>query len=170
MIEIAKVLKPHGVKGEVKVQLFSNNFDDFCGRGFAYLKQGGSYKRITYGDIRTEPPFVYLHIEGIDTRNDAESLQGAFLYLDKDELPETQEGEYYVFDLIGLTVKDTEGNKLGVIKDVFQHGAADVYAVKGEKDFMFPALKRVIKSIDLKAGVMVVDETALSEVAVYDDI
>lgn len=170
MIEIAKVLKPHGIKGEVKVQLFSNNFDDFCGRGFAYLKNGGSYKRISYEDIRIEPPFVYLRIEGIDTRSGAESIQGYFLYIEKDELPETQEGEYYVFDLIGLTVTDMAGNKLGRIKDVLQHGAADVYAVKGDKDFMFPAIKRVIKSVDLDAGIMTVDENALSEVAVYDDI
>lgn len=170
MIEIAKVLKPQGIKGEVKVQLFSDNFDDFSGRGFAYLKQGGSFKRITFEDVRTEPPFVYLHFEGIDTRDGAESLQGAFLYIDKEELPGTEEGEYYVFDLIGLTVTDREGKRLGVIKDVLQHGAADVYAVEGEKNFMFPALKRVIQSIDLNAGVMAVDESALSEVAVYDDV
>lgn len=170
MIEIAKVLKPQGIKGEVKVQLFSDNFDDFCGRGFAFLNQGGSYKRIAFGDARIEPPFVYLHIEGIESRNDAERIQGAFLYIDKEELPETQEGEYYIFDLIGLEVKDSSGKKLGKIKDVFQHGAADVYAVSGEKSFMFPALKRVIKNVDLKSGVMVVDENALSEVAVYDDI
>lgn len=170
MIEIAKVLKPHGIKGEVKVQLFSENFDDFCSRGFAYFKNGGSYDRIAYEDIRVEPPFVYLHIEGIDTKNGAESIQGVFLYIDKDELPGTQEGEYYVFDLIGLTVTDMEGNKLGRIEDVLQHGAADVYVVKGKKDFMFPALKRVIKNVDMDAGVMTVDENALSEVAVYDDI
>jgi 16S rRNA processing protein RimM len=170
MIEIAKVLKPHGINGEVKVQLFSDNLDDFGSRGFAYLKQGGSFERIDYEEIRREPPFVYLRIQGIDTRNGAESLQGAFLYLEKDDLPETQEGEYYVFDLIGLEVTDTAGNKLGVIKDVLQHGAADVYAVGGDKDFMFPALKRVIQRVDTAAGVMVVDEKALSEVAVYDDI
>jgi 16S rRNA processing protein RimM len=170
MIEIAKVLKPQGIKGEVKVQLFSDNFDDFCGRGYAYLKDGGSYKRIAFGDIRTEPPFVYLHIDGINSRNDAESLQGAVLYIDKAELSGTQEGEYYVFDLIGLKVKDSSGNELGIIKNVLQHGAADIYEVKGEKNFMFPALKRVIKNVDLSGDTMVVDENALSEVAVYDDI
>ncbi len=170
MIEIAKILKPHGIKGEVKVQLFSDNFDDFCSRGFAYLKHGGSFEKIAFGEIRIEPPFVYLHIEGIDTRSDAESIQGTYLFIDKKELSETQEGEYYVFDLIGLAVKDSSGNSLGVIKEVLQHGAADVYAVKGEKGFMFPALKRVITKVDPGAGVMIVDENALSEVIVYDDI
>lgn len=170
MIEIAKILKPQGIKGEVKVQLFSDNFDDFCGRGFAYLEQGGSYERIDFEDIRPEPPFVYLYIKGIETRSEAEGLQGAYLYMDKSDLPETEEGEYYVFDLIGLEVTNESGETLGIVKEVLQHGAADVYVVKGKRDFMFPALKRVIKNIDIKAGNMTLDGNALSEVAVYDDI
>jgi 16S rRNA processing protein RimM len=113
---------------------------------------------------------LHICISKDDTRNDAEALSGVFLYLGKEELPETGEGEYYIFDLIGLEVTDTTGKKLGVIKEVFQHGAADVYAVKGEKNFMFPALKRVIRNIDLNTRVMLVDGGALEEVAVYDDI
>jgi len=65
---------------------------------------------------------------------------------------------------------DENGEKLGVLKDVLQHGAADVYVVQGKRGFMFPAVKRVITAVDLEAGEMRVDSRALSEVAVYDDI
>jgi 16S rRNA processing protein RimM len=170
MIEIARILKAQGINGDVKAQVFSDDIDGFCERGYAYIKQDGSFKKTEYDTTRLEPPYAYLHIAGYDDRNDAESLKGVFLYLEKEELPEPDEGEYYIFDLIGLEVTDTEGKKLGVIKDVLQHGAADVYSVKGARNFMFPALKRVIKNIDLNAGVMLVDRNALAEVAVYDDI
>lgn len=170
MIEIAKILKAQGVNGDVKAEVFSGDPGEFCDRGYAYIKRGGSMQKAEYSVARLEPPYAYIHIAGCDTRNDAENLSGVFLYLEKRELPEPGEGEYYIFDLIGLSVTDTAGGKLGVIKDVLQHGAADVYVVKGEKNFMFPALKRVIKNVDLKSCVMLVDSGALAEVAVYDDI
>lgn len=170
MIEIAKILKAQGIKGDVKAELFTDSYEEFCSRGNAYIENGGSMKSTAYSVKRLEPPFAYLHFEGCDTRNDAEALSGISLFVEKQELPEPDEGEYYIFDLIGLSVKDTEGKLLGVMKDVLQHGAADVYVVKGDKNFMFPALKRVIKSVDITAGVMVLDKDALAEVAVYDDI
>lgn len=85
MIEIGKILKPHGIHGEVKAQLFSDNVDSFCARGFAYRKIGGRYQRIAYTPVRTDAQHVYLHIDGVNTRNDAELLRGVFLYLERDE-------------------------------------------------------------------------------------
>jgi 16S rRNA processing protein RimM len=170
MIEIARILKAQGIKGDVKVEIFSDDPEAFCERGYAYINEEGSMRKAAFEALRLEPPFAYLHIEGCDTRNDAERLSGMYMYIDKRELPEPDEGEYYIFDLIGLKVSDTSGRNLGVLEDVLQHGAADVYVVKGEKNFMFPALKRVIKNVDLDSHVITVDSAALAEVAVYDDI
>ena len=168
MIEIAKVLKPHGIHGEVKVQLFSNNFDEFSNRGFAFVKQGEGHRRIEYTVVRVSSPYVFVKIDGVETRNDAETLHGDFLFIERSDLETPEEGEYYVLDLIGLDVVDSSGKKLGMLKDILQHGAADVYVVSGESGFMFPALKRVIQKVDIGAGVIVVSEDALKEVAVYD--
>ncbi len=170
MIEIAKILKPVGIRGEVRVRLFSENLKEFSDRGFVYIKKDADFSRINYKTIRIEPPFIVLRIEGVDTRNDAEEYKASLLYIDRNELSDTEEGEHYIIDLLGLEVNDTKGNKLGILKDILQHGAADVYVVKGEKGFMFPALKRVIKNVDLKKRVITIDAEALSEVAVYDDV
>jgi len=170
MIEIAKLLKAHGIAGNVKMQLFSDQWDAFIARGFAYLRKDGDYHRISYTVVRVEPPFAYLCIEGVRTRNDAERLQGELLYLKRSELEPPDAGEYYVRDLIGLKVTDDQGAPLGVLKEVLQHGAADVYVVSGARGFMFPALKRVLRRVDIDAGVMEVDAQALTEVAVYDDL
>jgi len=168
-IEIARVAAPHGIHGDVKVWLYSDNYDEFCRRGFVYLENSGRLSRYAYRALRVAPPFVFVHFDGVDTRNDAELLKNAPLFAKRDELDAPEEGEYYITDIIGLAVT-VEGRKLGVLKDVLQHGAADVYVVKGEKDFMFPALKRVIRRVDIAAGVIEVDGEALSEVAVYDDL
>lgn len=164
MIEIAKILKPQGIKGEVKVQLFSDNFEGFCERGFAYLKSG---EKICYTVNRETKGVLYLNIDGVVTRNDAEAYSGVFLYLDRSDFDETEEGEYYVCDIIGLEVTDEAGTVLGKLKEILQHGAADVYVVKGQKSFMFPALKSVIKSVTEDS--IIVDTEELSKVAVYDN-
>ncbi len=170
MIEIAKVIKPHGIHGDLKVRLYSENFDEFSVRGFAHIKEDGSFKRVAYTALRTVPPFIYIHFAGIDTRSDAETLAGTALFLKRNELEPPAQGEYYLFDLIGISVVDENGTVLGQLKDVLQHGAADVYVVSGGRGFMFPALKRVIQSVDIAAGVLRVNAAALQEVAVYDDL
>ena len=164
MIEIAKILKPQGIHGEVKVQLFSNDVDAFFGRGFAYDKQG---KRVEYTPVRSSGLIVIVRMKGVNTRADAELMRGVFLYLDREDFKELNEHEHYVCDIIGIKVVDETGEKLGTLKEILQHGAADVYVVKGDRNLMFPALKRVI--IRVTDGEIVVDSKALSEVAVYDD-
>ena len=168
MIEIAKALKPHGIRGEVKVQLFSDNFDAFCSRGFAYVRQNGRYRRIDYTAVRVVPPHVYIAIDGVLSRNDAEAYHGVLLYLDRADFEAPEDGEHYICDMVGLRVVDEAGNVLGTLKSILQHGAADVYVVDADNGFMFPALKRVIRSVDIAGGMVCVDAKALAEVAVYD--
>jgi 16S rRNA processing protein RimM len=170
MIEIGRILKPHGIQGQLKVRLYSDNFEEFTRRGYAYIKQDEGARRIGYAVMRAEPPFVYLRVGGVSTRTEAEALCGLPLMLGRGDLGEPGEGEHYIVDLIGLTVVDERGTELGVLKDVLQHGAADVYVVRGRKGFMFPALKRVITKVDVQAGAITVDSKALEEVAVYDGV
>jgi len=170
MIEIGRILKPHGIQGQLKVRLYSDNFDAFAERGFAYVNKDSKPRRIGYTVVRVEPPFLYITMEGVATRSDAEALTGLPLMVSRSDLDEPDEGEHYIVDLIGLSVVDESGVKLGVLKDVLQHGAADVYVVQGPKGFMFPAVKRVITAVDLKTGVLRVDSKALKEVAVYDGV
>ena len=164
MIEIAKILKPQGINGEVKVQLFSDNVEGFAKRAFAYLKNG---EKLNYAVNRVSQGFVFMNIDGINTRSDAELYNGVFLYIGREDFAEPEEDEYYICDLIGLEVKDETGASLGKLKEVLQNGAADVYVVKGTRNFMFPALKIVIKEVTDKY--MVLDTTELGRVAVYDD-
>lgn len=164
MLLIGKVLRPQGIKGELKIAHYFDAPDDFVGVSSLYA-EGKSY---AVERVRVSDGCVYLKLSGVNDRNAAEALRGASLTIPRENAPEPGDGRYYVADLKGLKVVD--GDKVfGVLKDVIQNGAADVYSVSGEKSFMFPALKSVIKKIDLSTKTVAVDTKELEKVAVYED-
>ncbi len=92
------------------------------------------------------------------TRDEAESLTGSELFVSRDEFPETEEGEFYVCDMIGLEVKDSQGKRLGVLVDVMATASNDIYVVDGDKgEVLLPVIPGVIKQIDLDGGKITVD-------------
>ncbi|MGC9023149.1 MAG: ribosome maturation factor RimM, partial [Dissulfurimicrobium sp.] len=96
-----------------------------------------------------------LGIEGIKDRGQAEGLVGLELFLEKVKLPKLPEGEYYWHEIIGLQVMTFDGGRLGVVSDIIETGANDVYVVKTSgKDVLIPAIKDVVKEIDLEAGII----------------
>ena len=98
-----------------------------------------------------------LTLEGVNDINDAQRLVGGELLVRRDQFPETDEGEYYWADLIGLRVVADGGNQLGLLKEISETGSNDVYVVQGgEKEYLIPALEDVILNIDLAAGTMTV--------------
>ena len=101
---------------------------------------------------------MHVFFQGGDARRE---LTVDDVELDKDT--------HYVFDLIGCEIHDENGAKLGKVTDILQNGAADVYVVKGEKNFMMPAIKKVLMSVDTQSKVIVISSKTLAEVAVYED-
>jgi 16S rRNA processing protein RimM len=108
-------------------------------------------------------------LEGVADRNAAEAMRDTLLFVDRESAIKLPEGRYFIADLIGLAVTDEEGNALGTLADVRQAGGNDVYAVEGERSFLFPAVKRAIARVDIEEGVMTLRREALAEIAVYDD-
>jgi len=169
-IEIAKVLKPQGIKGEVKAQHFCDNPDKFFEFEKLYIKENGKYTEKIISQVRVDHTHVYIYIHGVVTREDAEQLRGMMLYVEKSDIKQDDENAFLFIDLIGINIIDEDGENLGVLKEILQHGSVDIYCIKSKNNgFMFPALKRVIKKIDIKNKIMTLDKYALSEVAVYDD-
>lgn len=91
-----------------------------------------------------------IKFTGVDDRNQAEELKGYYLEIESSELPELEDDSYYIFELIGLDVFDTDGNSLGELMEVLQYPANDVYVVKGEEGrIMIPAIRDIVKKIDM---------------------
>ena len=167
-IEIGIVLKPQGIKGEVKVKPFTDDINRFLELENIFLDENGYDKREVMAS-RVNNGFAYLLIKNVGSIDDAEKLRGCLLYIDRQNTIELKEDAYFIRDLIGLNVEDEKGNPLGRLSDILQHGAADVYIVESLKGrFSFPALKRVIIKIDIDNKIMRLDKKNLDEVAVYE--
>jgi 16S rRNA processing protein RimM len=155
-IIIGKVLSPHGVKGEVRVLPLT----DFPER-FQKTKSVWSDARNTYleiENIREQKEYLLIKFAKVNNRDQAEELTNSYLTIDREQLMELSPGHYYHFQIIGLRVYDLEGSYLGEVTDILETGANDVYVVRrtGKKDLLIPALKIIVKEIDIKEKQMIV--------------
>ena len=120
LIEVAKIAKPQGIRGEVKAQISTNVNAVFNGLEEAYVEG----KKFEISSISLRQGFLYVKFEGIDDRNMAETLRGKRIMLDKDLIKNAlEEDELLVDDLIGMVLYDKEGNLVGQIVDVENYGA-----------------------------------------------
>lgn len=122
----------------------------------------GSTKNFIAEWVRPHGGGLRLGLESVNDRNQAESLVGSSLYVEKGRLPVLEEDTYYWHELIGLRVFDTDGVFLGGLEEVIPTPANDVYVVKAEteertKELLIPAVGHVVRLIDLERGTMVVD-------------
>ena len=97
---------------------------------------------------------VMLKLEGIENPEEAETLRGSYLLIDRDKEEPLEEGTYYIVDLLGLEVFSDEGELLGKVDDIFNTGSNDIYVVKDElgKQILLPGISEVIKDVDLEQG------------------
>ena len=161
-LTIGTVLKPQGIRGEIKVKPFTDSAEDFKEIKRIFL-DGAEYKVLT---VRTGPDVVFLGLKGVPDRNAAELLRGKDVVIPRDEAPTPEAGRYYVADLLGSEIITEEGEPLGTLKDIRQ-AATDVYTLEKEgREILFPAVKGVITAIDLTEKKITVDKKRFDEVAV----
>ena len=166
---IGEIVKPQGVRGEVKLRPITCDVERFDGLAQAYFKRGEDYVPVHIRASRRAQEAVFLTLEGVEDRDAAEALRGRELFVPRAEAAPLPEGRYYIADLIGMQVVDEAGRELGRLADVMQAGGNDVYEVRGKRTFRFPALKRALRAVDVEGARMELDSAALTEIAVYDD-
>ena len=150
------ILKPQGIKGELKVKpTTQENLQKITDL---------EIDRVSYPvkNICERQGYLYIILSGIDDRNAAELFRNKEIFTDISEEPPT-EGSYYVADLIGCDVFKND-KLLGKISVILSHGAADVIVVSGEKEIMFPHIKGIFKTVDLKAKHINLDEKIFGQV------
>lgn len=169
---IGEVLRPQGVRGQVKVRPETDDPARFLQLDTVYLKTGEDYHPVPITDTESRPDgFVYCVLDHAADRDQAEKQRGLLLYVDRAHAVKLEEGQYFISDLLGCQVRDQKGTVLGAIEDVLQPGANDVYQIKcadGRRMYL-PVLPFVILQVDVKGGFIVVDEDKLPEVAVFED-
>ena len=167
---IGEITKPQGVRGEVKVRPCTCDPDRFDGLETVYIKKGEDYAPIHISVSRLTPDAVFMHVEGVTDRDAAEKLRGTMIYIDRAHAVELDEDSTFITDLYGLRGVVDDGRDLGELTDVMQPGGNDVYVFKGPLgEVLVPALKSVVRSVDLEKGEMRLDGKRLDEVAVFDE-
>lgn len=158
MFTVGKIVNTHGVKGELKIMPTTEDPKRFKKLKEIYVERKilESYK---IESVRYHKDFVLIKLEGVDDLNAAELFKGGVLKIDrKDSLP-LYKDEYYISDLYDLEVYTEEGRHLGKIVDIIYTGSNDVYVVRSKerpKDLLLPAIKQVIKAVNLPEQKMTV--------------
>ena len=165
---IGQIVKPQGVRGEIKVLPLTDDPERYLDLEYVFLDEKGETQLEVTG-ARIREGFAYITLDGITDRDQVERMRNMFLYIDRANAAPLPEGRYYVADLIGMTVETDQGEQLGKLVDVMQAGGNDVYEVKGKRVFRFPAIKKVLTNVDIEAEKMTLDGETLKQIAVYDD-
>ncbi len=159
------IVKAQGIKGEVKVKPYTDTPDALC--RLKYVIVDGKQLKVQKG--RSDKSMAYLKIEEIDDRDAAELLRNKEIYVDRKDAPKLPDGRHYIEDLLGCSMYDTDGNLLGILENIMQNGANDVYVIKNKNgEILVPVLKSVIKKIDIKKKEIVLLKERLEEVALYE--
>lgn len=156
-VTIGFVSRVRGVGGEVMVSPLTDNLKRFGQLGKVFILLAEKYHAYDVERSSIIGDRVSIKLSGVNAPEDARSLVGCYLEVEKKEVPPLPKGQYYVFDIVGLKVKNIQGEDLGVIKEVIRYPANDVYVISHmEKELDLPATKEIIKTIDLKNKVMVI--------------
>ena len=158
LVAVGKVLKPHGVRGEIRVQIltdFPERFEETS--EFWLVSPTGLVELRTVEGARFHSGWVLLKLAGIDDPETVAKYRNWLVSVPEDELVELEEDEYWHFELEGLEVRDESGAILGRLEEVLTTAGHDLYAVRGPAgEILIPAVAEFVRSINLDTGVMVV--------------
>ena len=154
MLQVGGITSTHGVRGEVKVFPTTDDPARFQKAQKLTLDTGKEKLLLTVQNVKFFKQFVILKFEGIDNINDIEKYKRCPLLVSREDAVSLGEDEYFIADLIGLTVVTEDGEAFGTLTDVIETGANDVYVIDSMKhgEVLVPAIKECILSVDIGAG------------------
>lgn len=164
-LTVGRISKPQGVGGEVKIAPLTDD-----------VKRFGALKRVfirgeEFAVVKTRisPNGVFVKLQGIDSRDQAEALRDEEIQIDRTDAVKLPKDRYFIVDIIGCDVY--AGDKaVGRLVDVLQHGAADVYVVNTARgSAMFPAINRILLDVDVENKKIILDAQAFDDLAIYSE-
>lgn len=155
-IIVGRIVNTHGINGEVKCVSMTDDPERFEELRYVYLDEKGD--KLEIASVRYAKGLVYLKFKGLGHINDVEMFKGQYLSIDFEDRRELPEDSYYLFDLLGIEVMDENANKLGVITNVYQTGANDVYELDHDTNKLIPAIKEVVRHVDINQKTMIINK------------
>lgn len=156
--QVGIISSTHGVRGEVKVFPTTDDVKRFKKLKQVILDTGREELLLQIQGVKFFKQFAIVKFKDYDSINDIEKYRGKSLYVERADAVSLKKDEYFIADLMGCKVEDEDGNSLGILKDVMETGANDVYIVTTPdgKELLFPAIKECIREVDVKNARIVV--------------
>lgn len=154
---VARIGAAHGVRGAVRLWTFTEDPLAVKDYGPLMTKDGARQFEVTHA--REAKDHLVVTLKGVASRDDAERLNGLELYVPRDRLPETDDGEYYHTDLIGLAAVTTTEQPLGKVIAIHNFGAGDIIEIAPPQGatMLLPFTNAVVPTVDLAGGRVVID-------------
>ncbi|MEY8524265.1 ribosome maturation factor RimM [Lachnospiraceae bacterium 38-10] len=152
--QVGAIASVHGIKGEVKVFPTTDEPAKFKKLKSVILKTEKEEREIALQSVRFFKNMVIVKFQGMESPEDAQKYRGATLWIAREQAVPLRENEYYRADLIGLSVVTEDGEELGILTDVLETGANDVYEVtlSDKRTALFPAIRDCIREVDVEKG------------------
>lgn len=155
VFQVGVISTTHGIAGEVKVFPTTDDMNRFKKLKEVILDTGKETQLLHIQQVRFFKNMVIVKFKEVQSINDVERLRGKSLYVTRENAVKLQKDEYFIADMIGIQVVSDEGEDLGILQDVMQTGANDVYVVeKDGEELLIPAIKDCILSVNVEEGKM----------------
>lgn len=143
LLEAGKIINTQGLQGEVKVQAWADSAEELL----QYNRFVAGNEELTVTNSRVQKGFLYLRFQNKDTIEDVIPLKGKVLHIYREDLV-LPEGVHLLSDIIGSRVIDEEGNDIGIVEDILERPAANVYVIRGDREILVPSVPEFIKKVD----------------------
>ena len=158
LICVGAIAGAFGVKGEVRLKSFTSIPEAIADYAPLFTEKGEKkFDVVLTGEIKNG---LSARMSGIISKEDADNLKGTRLYVPREKLPELLEDEFYHADLIGLKVQNLEGEDIGLIKSVLNHGASDLLEIKNKTEkntILVPFTRKIVPKVDIKNSIVIID-------------
>lgn len=158
LLQVGVISSTHGIKGEVKVFPTTDDVNRFKKLKEVILDTGKEQLHLEIQNVKYFKQFVILKFKGIEHINEVEQYKGKSLLVDRDHAVKLVKDEYFIADMIGMSVFTDDGEAFGILKDVMETGANDVYVIEtaDQREVLVPAIKQCIIHVDISEQKMVI--------------
>ena len=156
--EIGQIVNTFGIKGEVKVVPFTDDIERFEELNSIYVVKNKQLIEYEIEQIKYHKNMIILKLKNVEDMNTAEKLKGCYIQIHRKDARELPEGTYFIADIIGSKVITDDGKILGIVDDIYNTGAKDIFVVKDElgKQILLPHIEEVILNIDVEKQIVTV--------------
>ena len=154
------VVKPHGIRGEFCIKSYADSPSIFGRVGSLYLQDGNKNPEpFTVRSWREHKGLILLQVQGVEDRDRAEELRGRVVLVQENDLPELEDGQVYLYQMMGCRVALEDGTDIGVLDSFFESSQQETWVIVNEQkqEILLPAVPEFVLDVDLDAGVITVD-------------